>query len=128
MPTCPHRKASLVVLNVNLDRLGLLDRKHAVKEMSASRYEVRLSSREEQVSHDLEDESHNSLDVTALACEISSDRVECIGSQVDLGYLRDMVGGASAIGAESAKTDGGCLCRQKCRGWILGYRLRRRRQ
>lgn len=62
-----------------------------------------LQFRETKVSRDPAHNSSTSPDVTTLASEIPSRRVQQLRSQVDHGNLGDVVGGTTDTGAQSSK-------------------------
>ncbi len=64
-----------------------------------------LELRKEEEGHDPADDGSTSPDVPTLACEIPSSRIEQSRSQIDHGNLRDIVGGTTDTGAQSAETD-----------------------
>jgi hypothetical protein len=100
------RHASLlVILDVNNSRLELPGRDLAIEQDVAFTVRAVLELRKEEVGHHPADASGASPDVTALACEIPSCRVEHLRGEIDHGDLGDVVGGTTDTGAQSAETD-----------------------
>lgn len=77
---CPFhlidRHALLIILNVNNGRLELPSRNFAIEQNVAFTVRAVLELRKKEVGHHPADASGTSPDVTALACEVPSCRVE----------------------------------------------------
>jgi hypothetical protein len=101
--------ALLVVLDVNNGRLELPGRDSAIEQDIAFTVRAVLELRKEEEGHNPADASGATPDVTTLACEIPPGRVEHLRGEIDHRDFRDIVGGATDTGAQSAKTDGGRL-------------------
>ena len=100
-----HRNALIVVLDVNDGRLELPGGNSAVEQDVDFTVRAVLELRKEEEGRDPADASGTSPDVTALACEIPSGRIEHPRGQIDHGDLCDIVAGTTDTGAQSAKTD-----------------------
>jgi hypothetical protein len=93
------RHALLVVFDVEDGRLELPGGNLVVEQNVDLTVRAVLELRKEEVGHHPADASGTSPDVTALACEIPSGRVEHLRGQIDHGDLRDIVGGTTDTGA-----------------------------
>ena len=89
----------LVLLDVNNSRLELPGRNLAIEQDVHFTVRAVLELRKEEESHDPADASGSSPDVTALACQVPSGRVEHLRGEVDHGNFGDVVGGTTDTGA-----------------------------
>lgn len=101
---CSHH-ALLVVFDIDNSMFELPGRNPAIEQDITLTVRAVLEFGQKQERHDPADKSGAAPDITALACEIPSGRVEHLRGEIDHGNLGDVIGSAPDTGTQRTQAN-----------------------